>query len=274
MSEIKTPMKIQPLPTMNIQSLLEYQLSIPDYQRAYSWGETQYKQFWNDILEYLEYSRSLESTHYFIGHILLEKKTNSESYDVIDGQQRITTVIILLNILQKLLDEENVPYSPLSIKNFSISLHPHDFHSVILQSPLSALSESQAKTKSSQIKNCIKAHNYFLDILRNHEDKIREVHRLILEAECTIQIIENRLDAIRRFISENNRGKDVNSLELFKTLCLYHLYLNDDEYQRNICYRIFGEIYSTLDRLENYQDTTLLKDTYQFYYNTPYYNNP
>ena len=103
----------QSLGKKNVKELLNgYKLSVPGYQRIYAWGKAQYKQFWQDIKDYLEYKAQNPSLKYFIGHILLEKE--KETYGIVDGQQRITTMVIVLNILQKLLNRNDV-----NLKNFS-----------------------------------------------------------------------------------------------------------------------------------------------------------
>ena len=88
-----------PTPT-NIKSFFEgsKQYAIPVYQRAYSWGEKQ----WNEFLEDLKEATKGEN-HYFFGNVLLEKPNNEVS-DIIDGQQRITTIIIFVRVLVNALE--------------------------------------------------------------------------------------------------------------------------------------------------------------------------
>lgn len=61
---------------------------IPRFQRAYSWEADQVNQFWNDVIDNL-------SEAYFIGSMVVYK-TGRSSVAVVDGQQRITTITILL----------------------------------------------------------------------------------------------------------------------------------------------------------------------------------
>ena len=79
---------------------------IPVYQRAYSWEEKQWETFLNDLLEQLE-----GQNNYFYGNILLEKihigsSQKFEEFEIIDGQQRNTTLSIFmrafLNILRRI----------------------------------------------------------------------------------------------------------------------------------------------------------------------------
>lgn len=92
-------------------------MRIPDYQRGYAWREDQLEDFWNDIKDLTE-----DKSHY-TGMISLKKFTESEEnnsedaklfkekgyvpFYVVDGQQRLTTFIILLKCI---LDEiRNLP---------------------------------------------------------------------------------------------------------------------------------------------------------------------
>ena len=81
---------------------------VPDYQRAYSWeiksGESSPKQvdvFLSDLEDYL---KSGTETPYYFGHFLYEKAKGS--YAVIDGQQRLTTIIIFLCALFRRIQED------------------------------------------------------------------------------------------------------------------------------------------------------------------------
>ncbi len=69
---------------------------IPMFQRDYSWTDTEWQELWSDIQEILE---SDDSAHY-MGYLVLQTK-DDRSFDVIDGQQRLTTMsIIMLSILR------------------------------------------------------------------------------------------------------------------------------------------------------------------------------
>lgn len=70
---------------------------IPDYQRGYSWQDKQIEDFWEDITSAIK----KEVNHYF-GTVYLKFNCNyynKKYYDVIDGQQRLTTLFVLLKIL-------------------------------------------------------------------------------------------------------------------------------------------------------------------------------
>lgn len=77
----------------------DFEFAIPDYQRPYSWGNEQALQLLDDLEASLE--RDTEDP-YFLGSIVLVKEGTSPKCEVIDGQQRLTTLSILLAVLRDL----------------------------------------------------------------------------------------------------------------------------------------------------------------------------
>lgn len=76
------------------------QFIIPIYQRPYSWSEKQIRKFIADIfVSYWGYNKESSSEPMFIGTMQLSKKNDQGEQNIIDGQQRITTFLILLKVL-------------------------------------------------------------------------------------------------------------------------------------------------------------------------------
>ena len=75
---------------------------IPDYQRPYAWGETECQTLWDDIFSFAipdEGRTEFDSnSEYFLGPIVTFKNSVSKM-EVIDGQQRLTTIYILIKAL-------------------------------------------------------------------------------------------------------------------------------------------------------------------------------
>lgn len=73
---------------------------IPDYQRPYAWGEDECQTLWNDIFEFAFPNNNCDafnsdSDEYFLGPIVTFKNDRGQ-LEVIDGQQRLTTLMLLL----------------------------------------------------------------------------------------------------------------------------------------------------------------------------------
>lgn len=87
----------------NIMNLFQNEKAdflIPDYQRPYAWGEKECETLWSDIFSfafpdnnYLNFNPKKDE--YFLGPIVTFKNEN-EQMEVIDGQQRLTTLMLLL----------------------------------------------------------------------------------------------------------------------------------------------------------------------------------
>ena len=84
---------------------------MPIYQRPYSWDKERVEQLWYDVLE--AYKNNADDKNidqnYFLGSVVVVKKPNN--YEVVDGQQRLTTLTILFCTLRDLnldLTQKNI----------------------------------------------------------------------------------------------------------------------------------------------------------------------
>lgn len=96
---------------MSIGTLLDkYNFSVPDYQRGYEWEVTNVDEFHKDLTQARDANQSR-----FVGSLILKRSTpHAKSVELVDGQQRVTTVFIYLCILRDLLDTLDVKELPLS----------------------------------------------------------------------------------------------------------------------------------------------------------------
>ncbi|BAD59294.1 DUF262 domain-containing protein [Nocardia farcinica] len=80
----------------------DYEFTIPSYQRPYRWGTEQALQLLDDLEEALDHG---SDEPYFLGSIVLVQRSSTE-FDVIDGQQRLTTLSILFAVLRDLSSDK------------------------------------------------------------------------------------------------------------------------------------------------------------------------
>lgn len=72
----------------------ESKFLIPDYQRPYAWGLEECQTLWDDLVSFSEENKDSEPKKpYFLGSIVTF--TNEDTLEVIDGQQRIITLLLL-----------------------------------------------------------------------------------------------------------------------------------------------------------------------------------
>lgn len=86
-----------------LQELLEgsKQYRVPLYQRTYSWGDAQLKRLWDDVAKLTDDRRQDPASTHFIGSVVLAPSpgigpVGVQEYLVVDGQQRLTTLTLLL----------------------------------------------------------------------------------------------------------------------------------------------------------------------------------
>lgn len=95
-----------------------HQLLVPVYQRKYSWKKRQCQQLWDDIL-YAGRSKH-KKTHHFMGSVVCrENKIPSPitTITIIDGQQRLTTITLLLVALTRKVNQTNLTVTQEKIRN-------------------------------------------------------------------------------------------------------------------------------------------------------------
>jgi hypothetical protein len=207
---------------------------VPIFQRDYSWDRDDWEDLWNDIKEIPN-----DKTHY-LGYLVLQPiQEGKESYWVIDGQQRLTTLSILVTAVTALLDkwsDENVDRENNTIRkekiterylgNYSLSkLKLNRNNDDYYKSWLLKLRQptTLAKLKPSQ-KLLQKAFNYFfneLDAMFNENKSGSELAEFLEDIigngiNFTQIIVNNDLDAFKVFETLNARGVKLSTADLLK----------------------------------------------------------
>lgn len=232
---------------------------IPRYQRGYAWEKQHVRDLFEDILEAIESN----SSHY-IGTVVLSKSVDDpKKFYVVDGQQRLTTITLLIaQLLRKISDEETKLYQKLHYikKNGKYSLTPlsrdAEFFKVLIDGDISTL-EPQNKSQR-YLKDAVEE-------MRNLVEQLPSPEKF-LEAVGTLEIMEfienSEGDAIRIFQTVNDRGKPLSIMEKMKSLLIYfsNKYL-DKKYDDEIN-SIFSDIFELYDSIKYNSDKlgiTLIK---------------
>ncbi|QMU65689.1 MAG: DUF262 domain-containing protein [Flavobacteriaceae bacterium] len=213
--------------------------AVPTYQRDYSWKRDQWEDLWNDILAIEENG----SVHY-MGSIVLQNM-GDKKYHVIDGQQRFSTLtlIVLATIkqLQNLINsnievEQNKERVSLLQKKFigdkdpgsltySSKLKLNENNDSFFQSNLLVFRPpTNERTLQDSDKLIWQAYNYFIDRITKHfsenqsgENIANFLNKLIAERLMFIQIIvEDELSAYTVFETLNSRGVGLTVTDLLK----------------------------------------------------------
>ena len=83
-----------------INKLIKENFFIPTYQRGYRWDEKQVIELLNDVREFMHKGNIQAGEFYCLQPIVVKKRPDGK-YDVIDGQQRLTTFLIIQKFLRK-----------------------------------------------------------------------------------------------------------------------------------------------------------------------------
>ncbi|MDY3104941.1 MAG: DUF262 domain-containing HNH endonuclease family protein [Prevotella sp.] len=261
----------------NISTLLAGKsISVPNYQRAYSWdtdltdkSPKQVNTFLSDLKDYVN---SHSSTPYYFGHFLFEEKGENE-YAIIDGQQRLTTTIIFLSAFYKRLKEiRNIE----KVEDFDDDLYISYCNTIKQRSQYRFSTVDydnqmfrdyvidQTSNDRSDIDTLSKARiadafDYFKARLADIEEKeLLALFNAITHASCTTHVVKDAAEAVQMFIFQNNRGKKPTKLEIIKAQFMYHIHLHaPSEETEPILSEIterFEHIYKSISQIESYLD--------------------
>jgi len=231
---------------------------IPRYQRAYAWGEEQLDDFLDDI-----HSQNITS-NYFFGTILFEEKpaiSHYEQIEIVDGQQRITTLVIFMeNLLRKvksILDDQE--YKTLRKKyikdDYFHKLQALDIDNEFFKTYIIGNNEPNEKTfESPSQKRLWKAKNYIDHrLLSIDSKKLIEYIEIIQKTNVLTYSVKNTGEATLIFETTNDRGMGLSNLEKTKSFLMYKTYLSISK-PNDVLSTIhdrFSSIYRYLDRVDN-----------------------
>src|SRR5579883_125172 len=86
----------------------QFAFSIPPFQRPYSWKSEHANALINDLISFMREADSVNNLPpYFLGSIVLIKKEELPDAEIVDGQQRLTTLTILLSVLRELASSQD-----------------------------------------------------------------------------------------------------------------------------------------------------------------------
>jgi hypothetical protein len=221
----------------SIEKLKDYFFLVPDYQREYVWkADDQVEQFLTDIdNEYDENAEQQES--YFIGSIIIVK--NKNKYDVIDGQQRLTTITLTLCAIRDLLSTQEASLNEIQKEHLSTVkklLYSFDLdtekHLLRLELQYEEsrnfldkliLREAYEGENTASIQKMRAAYhqiyNYLENILQKGVPALTKFARYFM-SKIDLVLIESEDigSALKIFETINQRGASLNAMDLVKNL--------------------------------------------------------
>ena len=213
-------------------------ITVPSYQRAYSWEEKQLNQFIGDLIE----MTSKDKKGYYFGHFIFEKSNNN--FQVIDGQQRITTFILFLIACNRKNQSQK-------FKHFIDKFSTVDYDDLLflkIKSNESIEILPENKTLSiSRIEFALQYFNKQFDTKKLILDSIEKYIEVLLDSHISTHVTEDKAVAVQIFELHNSRGVKLNTIEKVKAKLMKALYLNaekgDVDEMINQVQKSFGQIY-------------------------------
>ncbi len=269
--------------TKNLSELFNQSVfRIPDYQRGYAWTEKQLSELWDDLDDISEING--EFRKHYTGTIYLEEAIPTEGekwitatkfYNVVDGQQRLTTISILLHELIKVAEQgyceerkEDLTKKFMFLSNLSGVSKIYRFCYVESDKNIGFLLHSIFEDEkvilpkyhqNHYTNNLTYAKEYFKNKITDWGHDRREMlfKKITTSLQFDIRTIEKDLDVQAVFETMNNRGKPLSTLEKLKNRLIYltvrlNVSIEDKQNLRKKINDSWGKIYSALAENPNH----------------------
>ena len=231
----------------------DYRFEIPVFQRPYAWTTEEVSELLDDLLFAMNWD---DQEPYFLGSVILIKKSDPESR-VVDGQQRLTTLTMLLCSLRELADEdvrssidEHIRQTANQITGAEevvrVQLRHQDqsfFHQYVQsEGGIQSLIDSSPETKTdSQVRiseNVELLHGKLTEL--NSDDRKRLAKFIITQCYLVVVATTHEASAYRIFSVLNDRGLDLTATDILKAEIIGGLSNNEQE--------IYGEKWEDIEQ--------------------------
>lgn len=246
---------------------------IPNYQRPYTWDSDNLSELIDDLTEAYIESKDEE---YFCGSLVLVENQHDGRYDVVDGQQRLTTFVIMACVFRDsyndVLSVEAMDYVKKSIKKRrgnepKLKLLTADNYQVKFQEDV--LKDDGIDFNKPQEKNNRYLHNayHIKKLLRDKlkQSEVSEFVEWMYEKVVLTNIICNSEDgAIRIFDVLNSRGIPLTPVDILKARLMQLLSLQEER-------KAFSSTWSSIDEYLKNAEFTMddMLNTYLYYRKAP-----
>ncbi len=190
---------------------------IPNYQRGYAWQEKwQLRDFWNDLMHVCE----LENKFHYMHSLTLRELENefeNSTFEIIDGQQRLATSLILLGLLAKTTQNKDPKYSLINLE----PILSYKYYG--LSEAFRAITEEEKDLESFKTsfyaKNLIEAYTFFKEKISDTPIEALEkmfdapIKKMLFSV---VGLNDNRIDLFSSFETISNRGKDLSTFRIVK----------------------------------------------------------
>ncbi|MBY9008197.1 MAG: DUF262 domain-containing protein [Candidatus Lokiarchaeota archaeon] len=217
----------------------DQQLIVPMYQRNYSWMITQCRQLWKDIYTLAE----KEKSEHFIGSIVFISESEHLPGAIarillIDGQQRITSILLLLLVLGKVIEERGLTFiTKKKIYNYYIfnqnesgelryKLILTKKDNEVFRNLLDDV-EILEEENGSNLRN---TYDFFYNAISNAKIELEKIYNSIQKLSIVIIALKQGIDKPQMiFESLNSTGLDLTQTDLIRNYILMDLKITEQE---------------------------------------------
>jgi hypothetical protein len=225
---------------LSVGSLFKDFFSVPDFQREYVWEREQVEKLLQDLYDefYDEEGRVLPGPEYFLGSIVA-CKADDGTFQLIDGQQRMTTLYLVLCVIRdvfaesgsersKVLDSQIAdaatdPRSYEEVERYRVTLQYEDSDGVLEKVAGAETPIAQIPETTASVRNILSAYRDIREFLSTNLDtdpkRLREFHGVLTTRVKLIRIVTPTIaNALKVFETINDRGVGLNAMDLLKNL--------------------------------------------------------
>ena len=253
---------------------------VPKYQRDYSWDKEQWSDLWYDLMQMID-----EKDSHYMGYLVLQT-SDDKNYQIIDGQQRLTTIcVLILAVVDSLLNlpgtdkekednkkrAENIRSTYIgnmdmltltSVNKLVLNRNNDHFYRTYL-STLQEMPKRGLKSSERLLKSSFETFKSYLEIkYRSAKELVVFIENLVNNIFFTVITVTDELNAFKVFETLNARGVQLSSSDLLKNY-IFSVANTNDLHQ------------TKLDELENIwaEIADILKDSQisdylRFYWNS------
>ncbi|MGL2524297.1 GmrSD restriction endonuclease domain-containing protein [Helicobacter pylori] len=229
------------------------QFVIPIYQRLYSWGKEQCKQLWDDIIKI---GGNDKMNGHFIGSILYVRDGITHSNNpllIIDGQQRLTTITLLLIALRNHSSDED---KRKKIESYLINSNKDGdkkFRLILSESDrdtlLSLIDKNKRKPSEPSVK-IMENFKLFEEWIRKNTDKLETIFKGLEKLMIVwIALEKGKDDPQLIFESMNSKGIELTQTDLIRNYIVMETEVEKQEYFYNQYWRAMEEDFKQNEKL-------------------------
>ena len=212
------------------------QFRVPCYQRPYSWETEECKELWDDILESGKRSGGGRAKH-FLGCLICIKENDEDEWEqpvlIIDGQQRITTMLLLFEALARSIENEEKDFGAITVPSlrkliFNDSGRSDDRLRIRLSGDdqkVFADLMNQIDCSNDKQSNIVENFNFFTDQIKELSQEDVNYFSKGLAGLRVVAILLSHTDDDPQYVFEsmNSKGKDLSVTDLARNYLLMKL---------------------------------------------------